>query len=143
MAALYKVLFICSHNSARSQMAEAFLNLYGRNDFLAESAGLEPTEVNPYVIEVMKEVGIDLTGKATRNAFQLYKEGRLYDYVITVCNEAEKKCPTFPGLARRLHWPFSDPAEFTGEPEEILVQTRRVRDQIQDKIKSFVNEFQQ
>ncbi|WP_022660688.1 arsenate reductase ArsC [Paucidesulfovibrio longus] len=130
-----RVLFICNHNSGRSQMAEAFLKEFGGEDFEVESAGLEPTSVNPLVVEVMREIGIDLSGKRTQSVFDLYRMGRLYDYVITVCDDAdEAKCPIFPGVAQRWHWPFPDPAAAEGTHEEKLEHIRAIRDQIKARI---------
>jgi arsenate reductase len=134
-----RVLFICVHNSARSQMAEAYLKRFGADRFEVESAGLEPGTINPLVVEVMKEEGIDLTGKKTNSVLQFFKEGRLYSYVITVCSkEAEERCPVFPGVNRRLHWPFEDPSRFQGSREERLEKTRAVRDQIKARILEFI-----
>jgi len=133
-----KVLFICVHNSARSQIAEAYLKQFGADDFLVESAGFEPTEINPLVIEVMREEGIDLSGKKTQSAFDLYKEGRMFSYVITVCGESmESQCPIYPGMTHRLHLPFPDPAEARGTHEEKLAQVRAIR----DRIKAVIYEF--
>ncbi|MCM0755179.1 arsenate reductase ArsC [Desulfovibrio aminophilus] len=130
-----KVLFICVHNSGRSQMAEAFLNRYGGEEFQVESAGLEPTEINPLVVEVMAEEGIDLAGKKTQSVFDLFRVGRLFDYVITVCDDAnEAKCPVFPGVTHRWHWPFPDPSKLSGTREEQLAQLRVIRDQIKDQV---------
>src|ERR1017187_2816763 len=110
-----KVLFVCVHNSARSQMAEAFLNSLGGDRVVAESAGLEPTQLNPLVIEAMKEIGIDISQKKTQGAFDCFKAGRLYNYVITVCDETNaERCPVFPGYAKRLHWGFDAPARLQG-----------------------------
>lgn len=136
-----KVLFICVHNTARSQMAEAFLNDLGAGAFEAYSAGLEPTSVNPLVVEVMRESGYDLSGKTAKSVFQFYREGVLFDFVITVCRESiESKCPIFPGLAKRLRWGFDDPAALRGSHEEMLEGTRRIRDAIQSRIKSWIEE---
>ncbi|WP_415519197.1 MAG: arsenate reductase ArsC [Desulfovibrio aminophilus] len=130
-----KVLFICVHNSGRSLMAEAFLNRYGGEEFQVESAGLEPTEINPLVVEVMAEEGIDLVGKKTQSVFDLFRVGRLFDYVITVCDDAnEAKCPVFPGVTHRWHWPFPDPSKLSGTREEQLAQLRVIRDQIKDQV---------
>lgn len=130
-----KVLFICVHNSGRSQMAEEFLRKYGGEEFQVESAGLEPTEINPLVVEAMAEEGVDLAGKKTRSVFDLFREGRLYDYVITVCDDAnEAKCPVFPGVTHRWHWPFPDPSRLSGGREEQLAQVRAIRDQIKAKV---------
>jgi arsenate reductase (thioredoxin) len=134
-----KVLFVCVHNSARSQMAEAFLKKYGSGRFEVESAGLEPGVLNPLVVEVMKEVGIDISKNKTKSAFEFYKQGRLYSYVITVCDESQAQgCPIFPGITQRLHWSFPDPSSFTGTNDEKLAQTRVVRDQIQAKIQEWL-----
>jgi len=137
----HKILFVCIHNSARSQMAEAFLKKYGGDHFLVESAGLEPGTLNPNVVTVMKEIGIDLSQKGTQAVFDLFRKGRLYNAVITVCDEASaKRCPIFPGRVKRLNWSFTDPSAFKGTPEEILQKTREVRDEIETKIKAFVGE---
>ncbi len=135
-----KVLFLCVHNSARSQMAEAYLKKFGVGEFEVESAGLEPGKLNPYVVRALAEDGIDIAGKATQGVFDLYKAGRRYDYVITVCSrEAADRCPIFPGvtLCERLHWPFPDPAGFTGTEEQIMAQVRDVRDAIREKVREF------
>jgi arsenate reductase len=130
-----EVLFVCVGNSARSQMAEAFLNRICPDDFAAESAGLEPGILNPLAIAAMREVGIDISTNATKSAFDLFKAGRLYSYVITVCDETSaERCPIFPGTARRLHWSFADPASFDGSWEERLSHTRAVRDKIHAQI---------
>lgn len=134
-----KVLFVCVHNSARSQMAEAFLNYLGENDFIAESAGLEPGKLNPYVVTVLKEIGIDISGKETNDVFSFYREGRIYDYVITVCDEtAGERCPLFPGISERLHWSFEDPSALKGTDEEILLRVRIIRDKIKNQIIEFI-----
>lgn len=136
-----RVLFICEHNSARSQMAEAFLRKVGDDEFEVESAGLEPKPINQLAIEAMKEVGIDIKNQPSRSVFDLYKQGNLYNHVITVCDDAADKCPLFPGYTKRHHWPFDDPAGFSGTWEEKLAQTRRVRDQIEYKIRGWVAEM--
>jgi arsenate reductase len=137
----YKILFVCIHNSARSQMAEAFLNKYGKNRFLAESAGLEPGNMNPNVVKVMQEVGIDLSLKGTQGVFDLLKRGTQYDAVITVCDGASaERCPVFPGKGNKISWSFEDPSSMKGTREEILSHTRKVRDQIELSIKEFIRE---
>lgn len=137
-----RVLFVCVHNSARSQMAETFMNADTENRFHAESAGFEPTEINPLVMEVMKEIGFDLSGKETNSVFSFFKQGRLYGYVITVCEESsEGKCPIFPGVRKRLNWPFPDPAELRGTPEAKLEGARRIRDSIRARVKAFAEEI--
>ena len=134
-----RVLFVCVHNSARSQMAEAFLKKYGGDRFEVESAGLEPGKLNPVVVEVMKEVGIDISQNKTKSVFDFYKQGRQYDYVVTVCDESQSgTCPVFPGKGERLHWGFVDPSGFTGSSDEKLMKTRGVRDQIETKVKDWL-----
>lgn len=141
MTSKHRILFVCIHNSARSQMAEAFLKKHGGDTFEAESAGLEPGALNPNVVEVMQEIGIDLTGKTTRSVSDLLRQGRHYDAVITVCDkEAAERCPVFPGAGKRIAWSFRDPSAFTGSREEILDQTRAVRDEIERQIETFVRE---
>ncbi len=133
-----KVLFLCVHNSARSQMAEAFLKKYSDN-FEVTSAGLEAGTLNPFVVEAMKEVGIDLSANKTKSAFDLYKQGQSFSFVITVCDKkAAERCPVFPGVTARFHWPVDDPGKFTGSTDEILARTRIVRDAIEAKIKAFI-----
>jgi len=128
-----RVLFICQHNSGRSQMAEAFLVQMAGDNIDAESAGFEPTEkVNPLVVEVMKEVGVDLTAKKPQSVFEFYKEGKLYEHIITVCHEGEAKCPVFPGITKRWHMPFPDPSRVEGTKEEQLNEVRKIRDMIKD-----------
>jgi len=139
-----KVLFVCIHNSARSQMAEAYLNTLAGEHFYAESAGLEAGILNPFVVQVMKEDGIDISGNKIDSAFDLYKEGRSYDYVVAVCDAAKaEKCPVFPGVTSRLNWSFPNPADFTGTDAEILAATRLVRDQIKSKVEKFIESLHQ
>lgn len=134
-----RVLFICVHNSARSQMAEAFMRKYGEERFVAESAGLEPGTINPLVVEVMNEEGIDLADKGTNSVYDYYRDGRSYDYVITVCSkDAAERCPIFPGGGKRLHWPFDDPSKVKGTYEEKLVEVRRIRNAIREQILWFL-----
>ena len=136
-----KVLFVCIHNSARSQMAEAFLNQLGKDKFKAESAGLEPGILNPVVVEAMKETGIDISGNKTKSVFDFFKEGRTYHFVITVCDEsAAERCPIFPGIAKKLHWGFKDPSSIEGTLEEKLRGTRIIRDQIKAHIEKFISD---
>ena len=135
-----KILFICGHNSARSQMAEAFLRKHGGDLFEVESAGLEPAALNPLAVEVMKEAGLDISRQAPQSVFELFKRGQIYSQVITVCEDAENQCPIFPGLTQRQHWPFEDPAGFQGSWEEKLARTREVRDRIETKIQEWLKE---
>jgi len=131
----FRVLFVCVHNSGRSQMAEAFLRNFAGDSFEVESAGLEPApEVNPLVVEAMAELGVDLSGKKPQSVFALFRQGRLYDYVISVCEDGGERCPVFPGLTRRWRWPFPDPAAATGTREERMEQVRAIRDMIREKV---------
>jgi arsenate reductase (thioredoxin) len=136
---MHKVLFVCIHNSARSQMAEAYLNTLGRGEFVAESAGFEPTSINPLVVEVMGEEGIDLSSKGTQSVFELFKTGRVFTHVVTVCDDTqESKCPIYPGMTHRLHLPFPDPGQLTGSHEARLEQTREIRDTIRGAVQEFI-----
>ena len=136
---MLKVLFVCIHNSARSQMAEELLRQMAGERFEAESAGLEPGEINPLAVEVLKEKGIDITGKETQKVSDVRSSGRCFDYVVTVCDEGNaKRCPVFPGARQKLHWAFSDPSSLAGTYEQRLARTRAVRDQIEAKIKEWL-----
>jgi len=136
-----KVLFVCIHNSARSQMAEAYLNELAGDRFEAESAGLEPGSLNPLVVEVMKEIGIDISGNRTKGVFDFIKAGKLFHYVITVCDETSgQRCPIFPGYTKRLHWNFPDPSALDGTHDEKLNKTRGVSDDIKEKITEWLKE---
>jgi arsenate reductase (thioredoxin) len=134
-----KVLFVCIHNSARSQMAEAWVNaLYGER-FDASSAGLEPGTLNPLVVRAMQEAGIDISGALTKSVFELYNAGKLFNYVITVCDAtAAERCPIFPGVTSRIHWSFPDPSRVQGTDEEKLTQVRAVRDEIRRQVEDWV-----
>jgi arsenate reductase (thioredoxin) len=133
-----RVLFVCEHNSARSQMAEAWANHLFGEWLKAESAGLEAGKLNPLVVRVMKEVGIDISHKGTQSAFDLVKAGRLYSYVVTLCDEAAaERCPFFPGITQRLHWSFAAPSQFGGSEEEKLAEIRKIRDAIRQKIEEW------
>jgi arsenate reductase len=133
-----KVLFVCVHNSARSQMAEAWLNHLCGDLFEAESAGLEPENLHPLAVEVMKEVGIDISHKKTQSVFDLVKAGRLFSYVVTVCDEASaERCPVFPGITNRFTWSFPDPAAVTGTREEKLQKVRKIRDDIRSVVEGW------
>lgn len=128
-----RVLFICIHNSARSQMAEAWLNRICGDQFKAQSAGLEPGTLNPLVVEAMAEVGIDISQKGTQRVSDVLESGAVFAYVITVCDESSaEKCPIFPGSAKRLHWGFPDPTALTA--------VRTIRDQIRAKIEAWCDE---
>ncbi len=135
-----RVLFLCTGNSARSQMAEAFLRRYGAEIFEPYSAGLEPKGVNPLTIRVMDEVGIDISNQ-TSKSLDTYLGKTSFQYLVTVCDDADQNCPTgLPGINERIHWSFEDPARFEGTDEEKLARFREVRDLIEEKIKLWVAE---
>ncbi len=135
-----KILFVCVHNSARSQMAEAYLSNMAGDTFDAESAGLEPGEINPIAVAAMEADGIDITHKETKSVFEIFKQGRLFSYVITVCDESQgERCPIFPGTVKRLHWSFDDPYHYKNQPyEEALKRTIQIRDEIKKKVMDFI-----
>jgi arsenate reductase len=135
-----RVLFLCTGNSARSQMAEAFLRKYGGSDFEPHSAGLEPKGVNPLTVRVMDEVGIDISSQRSKG-IDTYLGKMLFHYLITVCDDADQNCPTvWPGVNTRMHWSFEDPAKFEGTEAEKLAKFREVRDLIENKVKSWAAE---
>jgi arsenate reductase (thioredoxin) len=133
-----KVLFVCVHNSARSQMAEAWLTaLYG-DRFDVKSAGIEPGTLNPLVVRVMAEAGIDISGNWTKGVYDLLKAGESFSWVITVCDEtAAERCPIFPGAARHLHWSFPDPSRLEGSEADKLAALRKIRDDIKARIEAW------
>jgi arsenate reductase len=135
-----RVLFLCTGNSARSQMAEALLCKYGGEIFEPYSAGLEPKGVNPLTIRVMDEVGIDISNQ-TSKSLDTYLGKLSFQYLVTVCDDADQNCPTgLPGIDERMHWSFEDPARFKGTEEEKLAKFREVRDLIEQKVKQWVAE---
>ena len=134
-----RVLFLCTHNSARSQMAEGLVRHLAGDRFEAYSAGTEATHVRPLAIRAMDEIGIDISGQESKTLNRYL--GEPFDYVITVCDEANEACPFFPGAKNRLHWSFEDPAQATGSEEEQLGVLRRSRDEIRERIEQeLVNE---
>ncbi len=137
-----KVLFVCIHNSARSQMAEAYLNQLGVGRFVAYSAGIEPGKLNPLVVDVLREDGIDISHHQTKSVQSFLDQREIFDYVITVCDETSaERCPAFPGKHERLHWGFPDPSSFVGDPADKLAFTRQVRDQIRQKIVVWLTQY--
>jgi arsenate reductase (thioredoxin) len=139
MNKLPRVLFLCTHNSARSQMAEAFLRKYSGNAFEAHSAGLEPRVIHPLTLEVMREVGIDLLREGHRSkGLDEYLMKVHVGYLITVCESAETKCPIFPGVGVREYWGFEDPSAFAGTQEESLAKFREIRDLIEARVRAFI-----
>jgi len=137
-----KVLFLCTGNSARSQMAEAFLREYGGEWFEAYSAGTEPKGIHPDTNRVMEEIGTSLSGQQSKHVKE-YMGKVHFGYLITLCGEAEERCPTtFPGIGRRLRWSFEDPSAFEGSEGEKLAKFREVRDGIEQQIKTWLAEVQ-
>ena len=131
-----RVLFLCTHNSARSQMAEGDLRALAGDRFEVESAGTEETRVNPLAIRAMAEVGIDLSGHRSKTLDRFL--GERWDYVITVCDSANQRCPVFPRSGRRLHWSFEDPSEASGPEDERLRVFRRIRDEISAQVRAWI-----
>jgi len=130
-----KVLFLCTGNSCRSQMAEGLLRKLNNEEYEVFSAGVNPTEVNPKAIEVMKEIGIDISEQKSKHVNEFINQ--TFDIIITVCENAKESCPIFSGKAERLHWSFFDPAEALGYQEDILKAFKEVRDQISEKIQKY------
>jgi len=136
-----KILFVCVHNSARSQMAEAFVNTLGAEHFEAESAGLKPGILNPIVIKAMAEEAIDISQNKSDSVREFLNAGKAYDYVITVCDEASAEvCPNFPGGGQKFHWGFSDPSGLAGSDEQKFAQTRVIRDAIKSRVENWLME---
>lgn len=136
-----KVLFLCTGNSARSQMAEAFLRFYGGEKYEAHSAGLYPKGLNPYTVRVMEEKGISMEGHRSKDVKE-YLANAIFSYFFTVCGHAEENCPKafLMSAGRHYHWDFEDPAAFVGSEEETLNMFREVRDQIEARVKVWVQE---
>jgi arsenate reductase (thioredoxin) len=132
-----RVLIVCTGNSARSQMAEGLLRHEGNDRFEVFSAGTKPTQVRPEAVDAMNEIGIDISGQHSKSVDEFV--GKPLDFVITVCNGANQTCPVFPGNAKRLHWPFQDPAAVNGTEEERQAAFQRVRDQIHGRIMLFLD----
>jgi arsenate reductase len=130
-----KVLLLCTHNSCRSQMAEGIVNHYLGDRFQAFSAGTEATRVNPLAIQVLSELGIDISGHRSKTLDEF--AGEKFDYVITLCGSANERCPIFFGGVRRIHIGFDDPSQVNGTPEEVLPEFRRVRDDIRSRLEEF------
>ena len=136
MADRKRVLILCTGNSARSQMAEGILRHDGGDSFEVFSAGVEASFVRPQALKVMSEIGIDITNHRSKSVEEFL--GQEFDYVITVCDNANERCPVFPGRTERIHWSFDDPAAVTGEEEVILETFRRVRDEIRERLSTFI-----
>lgn len=138
---MINVLFVCIHNSARSQMAETYLNHFGAGKYKAQSAGIEPGKLNQVVVKAMQDDGFDISGNGTKSVDDMLQSRQLFDFVVTVCDEASaERCPVFPGPGKRLHWGFPDPSSFGGDEAEKLSQTIIVRNAIRQKVQEFVNQ---
>jgi len=136
-----KVLFLCTGNSARSQMAEAFLRRYAGDRFEVHSAGLEPKGIHPFTVRVMEEIGYDLSGQRAKDVAE-YLGKQHFGYLITVCAHAEAHCPTtFLGVSQRIHWPIPDPVAFEGSEEETLERFRQARDEVAMRIEAWLQEL--
>lgn len=136
-----RVLFLCTGNSARSIMAEALLRRYAGDRFEVYSAGLEPKGINPCTIRVMNEIGLDVSGGRSKDVMEYLGHVHM-GYVITVCSNAEERCPIFPFGTQRLHWPFEDPAAFQGTDDEKAAKFREVRDLIDQRLRTWLQELQ-
>jgi arsenate reductase len=135
-----RILILCTGNSARSQMAEAFLRRYAGDRFEVHSAGLEPKALNPLMLRVMEESGFDMSAHRSKGIGE-YLGKVHFEYLVTVCDDAEKNCPTvWPGVNQRLHWNFEDPAKFEGTEEQKLARFRQVRDLIDARVKAWLTE---
>ena len=132
-----RVLFLCVHNSARSQMAEGMLRELGGDRFEAHSAGSEPTVVRPLAIEAMAEVGIDISQQRSKHVDEY--AGQQFDFAVTVCDDSRESCPYFPGAAKQLHWSFPDPSAAVGTNDERLAVFRQVRDDISRSVRNFID----
>lgn len=133
-----RVLILCTGNSARSQMAEGLLRHDGGSRFQVWSAGTKPSQVRPEATEVMREVGIDISGHRSKSVDEF--TGQEFDYVITVCDNAKESCPVFPGKTQRIHWSFNDPAAVQGDEQARLAVFRRVRDEIRERLREFASQ---
>jgi len=132
-----RVLILCTGNSARSQMAEGLLRKMAGDRFEVESAGVDPVRVRPEAIEAMREIGVDISGHRSKSVDEFARQE--FDYVVTVCDNAREHCPVFPGKTERIHWSFDDPAKASGDEAARLVVFRRVRDEIENRLREFVS----
>ena len=140
---MIRVLFICIHNSARSQMAETFLNELGKGKFIAESAGLEAGNLNPIAVKAMSEVGFDISKNKTKSVFDFFKQGKRYEIVVKVCDALNgQRCPIFPSTKVTLNWELTDPSSLPGTAEQKLVAIRPIRDLIKIKVEKLIHEYE-
>jgi arsenate reductase (thioredoxin) len=140
---MVRVLFICIHNSARSQMAETYLNALGQGKFVAESAGLEAGKLNPIAVKAMAEVGYDISQNQTKSVFDFFQQGKRYEIVVKVCDALNgQRCPIFPSTKVSLNWDLPDPSQFAGNEEEKLKAIRPIRDLIKIKVEQLIQDFE-
>lgn len=139
MSEKLKVLFVCEHNSARSQIAEAFLKALAPKRFKVKSAGIDPGTLNPLAVKVMEEVGINISGNKTKSVDDLFAGGERFDIIVTVCDPAALTCPVFPG-SEVINWSFQDPSKVEGNEDEKLEKVRIIRDEIRSKIMEWLKE---
>jgi arsenate reductase len=140
---MIRVLFICIHNSARSQMAETFLNELGKGKFIAESAGLEAGNLNPIAVKAMSEAGFDISKNKTKSVFDFFKQGKRYEIVVKVCDALNgQRCPIFPSTKVTLNWELTDPSSLPGTAEQKLVAIRPIRDLIKIKVEKLIHEYE-
>jgi arsenate reductase len=140
---MIRVLFICIHNSARSQMAEAFLNRLGKGKFVAESAGLEAGKLNPIAVKAMAELDYDISKNPTKSVFDFFQQGKRYEIVVKVCDALNgQRCPIFPSTKVSLNWDLTDPSSLPGTPEEKLKAIRPIRDLIQIKVEALIKDYE-
>jgi arsenate reductase len=140
---MIKVLFICIHNSARSQIAEKFLNELGQGNFVSESAGLEAGTLNPIAVKSMQELGYDIRGNKTKSVFDFFQQGKRYDIVVKVCDALNgQRCPIFPSTKVTLNWDLPDPSTLAGTEEEKLAAIRPIRDLIKIKVTQLISDYQ-
>ena len=136
------VLFLCSHNSARSQMTEALLRHFAGDHFDVYSAGLHPSEINPFTQKALQEIGLDMQGQYAKSLLEYWGGKFNFTYLIIVCDRAEQECPLFPFSTHRLYWPFEDPSQAQGTDEEKTNTFRKVRDQIATKIREWIRDLE-
>jgi arsenate reductase (thioredoxin) len=141
MSAKPRVLFLCSGNSARSQMAEALLRKHAGDRFEVYSAGIEAKGINPYTVRVLEEIGVDMSAHRSKSLDEYIGKVH-FSYLITVCDRAAEACPIFPGMGQRLHWPIEDPSAFVGSEEETLNKFREARDQLDKRIRAWLAEIE-
>lgn len=140
---MVRVLFICIHNSARSQMAETYLNALGQGKFVAESAGLEASKLNPIAVKAMAEVGYDISQNQTKSVFDFFQQGKRYEVVVKVCDALNgQRCPIFPSTKVSLNWDLPDPSQLAGSEAEKLKAIRPIRDLIKIKVEQLIQDFE-